>query len=120
MRMFQFIDTYCQDLVDASRKRSQLVDLSEYPHDGFIEDTSGETVPVVFIDGESVPIHDIITLEKNDFLNAWKLPSAGETFDQYISLLEIMDGADAISRIRNSIKAAASEIYEDRELVSCI
>lgn len=120
MKIFQFIEKYCQDLVDEAKIRKKLVDLSEYPHDSTIEDVEGNTIPVVFIDGESVPIIDIITMDKVDFLRVWKLPSASEDFDNYLSLLEILDGEDAVSRIRNAIASAAAEIYNNNELVSCI
>ena len=41
MKIFQFIEKYCQDLITEARQKKQLVDLSEFPHDGVETDIEG-------------------------------------------------------------------------------
>ena len=120
MRIYEFIDKFCQDLVEKAQEKRSLVDLSEFPHDDIITDVSGAKVPVVYIEGEAVPIGDFLSLDKKDFCSAWKLASSGETYDQYISLLEITEGADAVNRIRNSILAERDRLSGDVEYISTI
>ncbi len=120
MKIFQFIDEYCSDLVDSSKLKKSLLDLSEFPHDGFIEDIDGNKIPVVFIDGESVPISDILTMDKKDFTKVWTQTNAASTYDSYIDLLEVLEGEDAINRIRNSMLASKERLEHDIELVSTI
>lgn len=120
MRIFQFIDEYCQDLVEEHNAQKALLDLSELPHDGFVTDASDSVVPVIFIDGESVPVSDVITSDRDDFVNMWKLPSAGETYDNYMALLEITEGADVVNRIRNKILGEQSRLSSDIELMTTI
>jgi hypothetical protein len=120
MKIFQFIAEYCQDLVEESRRAKSLIDLSEFPHDGFAEDVEGNKVPVVYIDGESVPVSDFFTMDKSDFVNIWKLPNAGNTYDEYTSVMEILEGAEALNRIRNTILAEQERLATDVELVSSI
>ena len=120
MRIFQFIDEYCKDLVEDVKRKKSLVDLSEFPHDGFSEDVEGNKIPVVYVDGESVPISDFFTLDKNDFVHTWKLPSAGEIYDEYINVVEITEGADALNRIRNAILLEKKKLENDCELVTSI
>lgn len=118
--VFQFIEEYCQDLVKKAKTKSALLDLSEFPHDAFIEDLTGAKIPVIFIDGESVPIHDIFSMSKNDFLHVWKLPSAERDYENYMGLVEVLEGEDAINRIRNSINIEKKRLSEDIDLVSAI
>lgn len=120
MRIFEFISTYCQDLVDTAKMKRKLVDLGEYPHDDVIIDSDGEKVPVVFVDGNNVPVADFFTMEKADFCNAWRTPSAAEAYDNYISALCILEGADVIDRIRNAILAETETLAQDVELVMTV
>lgn len=120
MTIFRFIDEYCQDLVAEARRKKELIDLSEFPHDGFIEDVDNNTIPVVYIDGESVPVSDFFVLDKSDFLHTWNLPSAEETYNAYISVLEILEGEEALNRVRNAIMAERERLAADVELVSSI
>ena len=120
MRIFQFIEEYCKDLVEKSKQKKSLLDLSEFPHDGFIDDVEGNKIPVVYIDGESVPVSDFFTMDKRDFCHTWKLQSASETYDAYMSVLEISEGEEVVNRIRNAILAEKEKLAVDVELVSTI
>lgn len=116
MKIFQFISEYCQDLIDAAKLKRKLVDLGEYPHDDVITDSDGNHVPVVIVDGNNIPVIDFFTMDKSDFCNAWKTPSAGEAYDNYISALCILEGADVIDRIRNAILAETESLSKDVEM----
>lgn len=120
MRIYEFIDKYCKDLVDESKERKSLIDLAEFPHDDTIIDVEGNTIPVVIIDGESVPVADFLTMFKDDFLHVWKLPGAEVAYDNYIGALEVLEGEEALSRIRNSILAERAKLEHDVSLVTCV
>lgn len=120
MRIFEFISKECQDLVNAAKLKSKLIDLGEYPHDDVIVDAEGTKVPVVFVDGNNIPVADFFTMEKADFCNAWKTPSASEAYDNYISALCILEGADVIDRIRNAILAETENLSKEVEMVMTI
>ena len=120
MKIFQFIEKYCQDLITEARQKKQLVDLSEFPHDGVETDIEGNRIPVVYVDGESVPVSDFFTIDKNDFVNTWKLKSAAEMYSNYISALEILEGEEAVNRIRNAILCEKERLAQDVELVTCV
>ena len=120
MKIFQFIEEYCQDLVKAAREKKALIDLTEFPHDGVEFDIEGNKIPVVYVDGESIPVSDFFTMDKTDFLNTWKLKSAEEMYNNYISALEILEGEDAVNRIRNAILCEKERLAKDVELITCI
>lgn len=118
MRIFEFIDKYCKDLVDEYKKKQQLIDLSEFPHDGVITDIEGKQIPVVFVDNESIPVSDFFTLDKLDFLHTWKTPSAEEAYNNYVSAVEILEGEEALSRVRNAILVEKERLAQDVQLIT--
>lgn len=120
MKIFEFIDKFCQDLVQAQKERAALIDLSEFPHDGFIHDVSGAKVPCILIDGESVPVNDIFSMDVEDFVKAWKLPSARKEYTNYMSLVTVLEGEDVINRVRNQMEAEKARLSQDVELVTAI
>jgi uncharacterized protein YqkB len=104
LRIFEFIDKYCKDLVEDAKKKAALIDLSEFPHDGIESDIEGNQIPVVYVDSIGVPVSDFLTLDKVDFISTHKLPSAAEAYDNYVSALEIIEGEDVINHIRKSME----------------
>ena len=118
MKMYEFIGTYCQDLVEKARQERDLIDLSEFAHDAVVTDAEGNQIPVVCVDGHDIPVSDFLTLDKTDFTNVWKTPACAEAYDNYISALEILEGEEALSRIRKAILAERDRLSADVELVT--
>lgn len=120
MRIYAFIDKYCQDLIENYRKTESLISLEGFPHDDVITDEDGARVPVVLVDGVSIPVYDFLTLDRKDFLIAYNTPGSAEAFDNYVSALTILEGEEAVSRIRNAILKETQRLAEDVELVTSI
>lgn len=116
MRIFGFITQYCTDLVEAAKMKRKLVDLGEYPHDDIIKDADGKDVPIVLVDGNEIPVADFFTMDRADFVHAWKTPSAGDAYDNYVSALYILEGADVIDRIRNAILKETEMLEKDVDM----
>lgn len=120
MKIYEFIDKYCQDLIRKNEVSKALVALDGLPSDGTIEDDEGMTVPVVFVDNESIPVSDFLTMEKVEFLRVWTTAGAEEAFDNYLSALTILEGAEALNKIRNSIFRETERLRKDVDLVTSI
>lgn len=118
MRIFEFIDKYCQDLVVSAKQARDLIDLSEFAHDAIVSDAEGNKIPVVCIDGHDIPVSDFLTMDKADFTNVWRSQNCAEAYDNYISALEILEGEEALSRIRKAILAERERLSADVELVT--
>ena len=103
MKIYEFIAKYCQDLVDANNLKKEVFDFSEFIHDDVITDITGAKVPIIYIEGEPVPIADIITMAREDFVKTYKMASAGEMYDNYISTLSMLEGEEVINHVRNTI-----------------
>lgn len=118
LKVYEFVSVYCQDLVDAHAAKSKLIDLAEFPHDAIIEDAEGKKIPVVIVNGENIPVSDFFTMDKTDFLYVWKLQSAEEAFDNYMSAMNILEGEAVVSRIRNSLMEERARLAQDVELIT--
>lgn len=103
MKIYEFMAQYCQDIVNDVKTKKTMIDLSEFPYDEIIKDDNGNEVCVIYIDSMPVPIMDVISMSKDDFLNAYKYPHSAECFENYVSNLEILEGTDAINKVRNDI-----------------
>lgn len=110
MKIFQFMEEYCQDLLKADKERKELLDMTVFPHDGVEQSPDGKDVPVVYVGDLSVPVSEFFTMSRDDFLYTYKDPKAAECYDNYVSALEIIEGEDVINMVRNSILAAKSDI----------
>ena len=120
MRIYEFIAKYCQDLVSNHKVAKTLMALDGLPRDEVVEDDEGNLVPVVLVDGNAIPIADFITMDRVDFLLTWTSPGAPEAFDNYVSALSILEGEEALSRIRNAIFREMERLQQDVELVTSI
>lgn len=103
MKIFEFISKYCQDLIEDAEIKAKMFDLSDFVHDEVITDIAGNKIPIIYIDGEQVPIADIICTAKEDFLERHKTPGASEAYDNYIGTLQMLEGEEVINQVRNSI-----------------
>lgn len=120
MKIYEFISVYCQDLVSKNRVAKTLMALDGLPRDDVISDDEGTLVPVVFVDGSAIPISDFITMDRDDFLKTYTSPGAPEAFDNYIAALSILEGEEALNRIRNAIAAETERLSKDVDLVTAI
>ena len=110
MKIFQFMEEYCQDLLQADKERKELLDMTVFPHDGVEQSPDGKDVPVVYVGDLSVPVSEFFTMSRDDFLYTYKDPKAAECYDNYVSALEIIEGEAVINMVRNSILAAKSDL----------
>lgn len=120
INIYQFIAQYCQDLVANVKKEKELVDLSSFAHDAIIKDAEGNSIPVVIVDNLEIPVSDFLTMDRNDFIKQWNSVNVPEAFDNYISALEILEGADALSRVRQAILSERDRLSQDVELVTTV
>lgn len=120
MRIYAFAEIYCQDIIDNQKKLAALVDLSEFPHDDIIDDDDGNKIPVVFVDGNAIPISDFITMDRDDFLVIYKTQGCPEAFDNYVSALTILEGEEALSKIRSMVLNETKRLEQDVDLITSI
>lgn len=110
MKIYEFIAKYCADLVEEANSAKELIDLAGFAHDGLETDDSGKQVPVVYFDNTYAPVMDFFVLDKDDFVVVHKSPSAGEVYDNYVSALDIVEGADVVAYVRNRLLAERDRI----------
>lgn len=120
MKMPEFIQTYCKDLLANHVNNSKLVEWNTLPHSDVIEDEDGKPTAVVYIDSEPVPVKDFFEYNKTDFTSIHNTPSAGEMYDNYLSSFEILEGDGAVDYYRKRVKQDAERIQQNLELYDLI
>lgn len=110
MKIYEFMEKYCQDLLEKDKQRKELIDMTTFPHDGIEQSPDGRDVPVVYVGNLSVPVSEFLCMTKADFTYVYKDPMAAECYDNYVSALEIIEGEDVINMIRNRVMAARKEL----------
>lgn len=121
MKIFEFIDKYCDDLVKASNIKKDLIDLTEFQHDLVIEDPeTGESIPAVLVDSIPVPVQDFLTMDLKDFVALHNTPEAAQIYEMYMESICAIEGEDVVSEISRRILAERARINEDVALVLTI
>lgn len=107
----EFVDKYCSDLKALYEGTESILD-EEYglPFDAEIEDDSGAAVKVVYAGTMPIPILDIITTDRSDFVRLYPTFEARELYDGYIGALTIMEGEEAVNHIRNAMRKEQERI----------
>lgn len=110
MRIREFIDKYCMDIVKESKQRQSLLDSDDFSYDNIIEDSDGSLIKIVYAGAEEIPIADILTLDKKDFIKIHPSIDASETYDNYVDSIIMLEGEEALSHIRNEMMRERARI----------
>ncbi|MCM1440599.1 MAG: hypothetical protein NC131_15590 [Roseburia sp.] len=111
MRIREFVDTYCADLKSLFENTASILD-EEYdlPFEDEIEDDAGNTMKVVYAGTTPIPILDIITSDRSDFVKLYPTFEARELYDSYIGALTLLEGEEAVYHIRNAMRMEQERI----------
>ena len=116
MKIGQFTDMYCQDILqEASKKQSLLGIDDELPCDEVVIDDSGNKMKVVYSETRRIPVLDIIDLDRSEFAKIYPTASDLETYDNYINSIVILEGEEALECIRHSVRNELQRIREFSE-----
>ena len=118
MRIREFIDKYCMDIVKEAEQRKSLMDTDDLSYDNIIEEPDGSLIKIVYAGEEEIPVLDIITLDKKDFLKIHPSFAASRTYDQYIESIVILEGEEALEHMRNQMLREQERIANYRALVN--
>lgn len=111
MRIREFVDKFCADLKSLYENTASILD-EEYdlPFDDEIEDDSGNSMKVVYAGTLAIPILDIITSDRSDFVKMYPTFEARELYDNYIGALTLLEGEEAVYHIRNAMRLEQERI----------
>ena len=116
MLIHEFIVEYCQDIVETyTATHSKLLDSFDLPYDDEIEDDSGELMKVVYCGEKAIPINDILSMSKSDFARVYPDFECRDLYDKYIESLIMLEGEDALNRIRSVLDQERQRIKEFSE-----
>lgn len=113
MKLGQFIDTYCQDILEESNQRKSYLGADDgLPYDDIVQDESGRPMKVVYSATRRIPIADILDSDRSEFAKVYSTPSDLETYDNYLNSIILMEGEEALEVIRKSVRNEMARIRE--------
>lgn len=104
MRIDEFAQTYCQDLLELYKDKKSILDDYDLPYDDIIDDDEGTPIKVVYVGTKAIPITDIVSCTRDDFAQLYPDFESRELYDRYIDQLTIFEGEEAVMHIRNTMK----------------
>lgn len=110
MNIKEFAATYCQDIITAAQKSTELFDLDGFSYDEIIVEDDGTKVRVVNTDNYQIPITDILSMDRETFARVWPSPDCLDAYDSYVKNLEILEGAEALEATRNMLRREQDRI----------
>lgn len=119
MRMREFIDKYCMDIVSDVKQRKSLLDSDDITYDAIIEEPDGSLVKIVYGGDEEIPVIDILTLDRQGFMKIHPSIAAVEAYDNYIASIVILEGEEALEHIRNEMLREQEAINAYKDLEDC-
>lgn len=102
MKIPEFIEKYCSDILEQKRIRSTLIDYEGFPYDDIIMEDD-KAVQVLYCDDRTIPLADILFLSRVDFIKTYPTFNCRSLYDNYINSLDIVDGADAVLQYRTAV-----------------
>lgn len=82
----------------------------DFPYDEIITDESDTPFKVVYSETRRIPIWDILQMERQEFAKVYPAPSDLETYDNYCNSVILLEGEEALSEIRNTIRRELESI----------
>lgn len=120
MRIREFIDKYCMDIVSESKQRESLLDSEDFTYDAIIQDADGTDVKIIYAGDEEIPIAEILSLDKKDFVKLYPSFQAQEAYDNYIDSIIVLEGEEALAHIRNEMIRERARIESYTKFVDAI
>jgi hypothetical protein len=112
MMIDEFVREYCKDIVSESKKK-KIVDELDLTYDELIEE-DGESIAVIWDNGNAIDIQDIFLLDECDFEKAY--PGSLEAYRNYRSNFIILNGMEVFVYYRRMIENSREEIEEYKSL----
>lgn len=110
------IQTYaklkCQDILYRAKERKSFDDFGDFPYDEIVEAEDGSKVKVVNTQSGSIPIMDILGLDREDFAYHYPTEEMLDAYDRYVSMFEIVEGAEVLHRVRTAIAEAQQRLND--------
>lgn len=112
MKILEFAQKFCADLLDRFNKQKDLDLFAGYPYDEIIYDDDETPVRVVNTQSGQIPIADIIGMPRDDFAKVYPDEESLTAYDKYMSMFIFLEGEEAVNQVRNAIALEARRLEE--------
>lgn len=116
MSLRDFERKFCLDILE----RYHFTQRANVQDGIFDFDGTEDGDPVIYAkDGTVIPLHDIITMSKDDFKTAYPGMSPREAFANYLSNYTVRTGEDAVFEHNRSLADLSARTKLARQLLDC-
>jgi hypothetical protein len=110
MLVQEFIDKYCQDIVQMVERVGDPLASSEFSFDSWVEMEDGRREKVVYSATSEILVRDIVELTKEDFVRKYTSKEDLDTYERYLSSFVILYGEEVITRARMEVERAKQNL----------
>lgn len=115
MNIIEYAQTRCKDILDKYNESMQYDIFQGMPFDE-IEEVDGVMVKVVTCADGNIPIHDILGMDRKEFSRFYPSEVQLDAYDRYVSSITLLEGAEALTAIRDKISKQSEYLYHfDKE-----
>lgn len=108
--MAEFIRVYCSDIVAEKERQKELFDDEPFPFEDIIYDEDGNPIKIVYGGQTEIPITDILSMPRDEFERVYQNGECLATYDNYVENIVMIEGEEALNKIRNLINAEQEKI----------
>lgn len=115
MRISEFIQKYCKDIMDLYEKYKNS-DIIAKDYDEIITDDDGNQIKVVWCDGIPIDIEDFFSIDEEEYNNRYPTPNALKVREQYLKQFKIVEGFEAFYEELTAIQNEKAKLENDVQL----
>lgn len=112
MKILEYAQIHCKDLLDRFNKQKDLDLLAGYPYDEIVYDEDDTPVRVVNTQSGQIPIADILGMPRDEFAKVYPDEESLTAYDKYVSMFIFLEGEEAVNQIRNAIAQESQRLEE--------
>ena len=110
MKLKEFQDKYCQDILTSARKREDLLPEIDFTFDKYLIEEDGEAVKAIEVGDYLIPIRDILSLSERDFVLMYPDNECIEARNLYLENFIIIEGEEVLEIVRRQFLKSMNEI----------
>lgn len=115
MRISEFIQKYCKDIMDLYEKYKNS-DIIAKDYDEIITDDDGNQIKVVWCDGVPIDIEDFFSIDEEEYTHRYPTPNALKVREQYLKQFKIVEGFEAFYEELTAIQSEKAKLENDVQL----
>lgn len=100
MKIPEFIQIYCKDIIDDVSANGDFIASDDYSYDEYVEDEFGKLEKAIFVGENPILVKDILFLCEKDFIHKYSKQDELNARNNYLKSFIILYGEDVLKKTR--------------------